>query len=29
VAGILATGGDPANGYAEAVMEGWNPGGGQ
>ena len=25
VAGILATGGDPANGYAEAVMEGWNP----
>jgi soluble lytic murein transglycosylase-like protein len=33
VAGILATGGDPANGYAEAVMEGWSPdvgaGGGQ
>ncbi|HEU4523590.1 MAG TPA: transglycosylase SLT domain-containing protein [Gemmatimonadales bacterium] len=33
VAGILATGGDPANGYAEAVMEGWDPvgtaGGGQ
>ncbi len=28
VAGILATGGDPANGYAEAVMEGWNPAGG-
>jgi hypothetical protein len=28
VAGILATGGDPANGYAEAVMEGWNPVGG-
>jgi hypothetical protein len=25
VAGILATGGDPANGYAEAVMEGWSP----
>ena len=25
VAGILATGGDPANGYAEAVMEGWTP----
>jgi hypothetical protein len=25
VAGILATGGDPANGYAEAVMEGWQP----
>ncbi|HEY9507278.1 MAG TPA: transglycosylase SLT domain-containing protein [Gemmatimonadales bacterium] len=23
VAGILASGGDPANGYAEAVMEGW------
>ena len=28
VAGILATGGDPANGYAEAVMEGWSPLGG-
>jgi hypothetical protein len=28
VAGILATGGDPANGYAEAVMEGWSPVGG-
>lgn len=28
VAGILATGGDPANGYAEAVMEGWSPTGG-
>jgi hypothetical protein len=28
VAGILATGGDPANGYAEAVMEGWTPLGG-
>ena len=28
VAGILATGGDPANGYAEAVMEGWSPMGG-
>lgn len=28
VAGILATGGDPANGYAEAVMEGWTPMGG-
>jgi soluble lytic murein transglycosylase-like protein len=28
VAGILATGGDPANGYAEAVMEGWDPAGG-
>jgi soluble lytic murein transglycosylase-like protein len=27
VAGILATGGDPANGYAEAVMEGWDPAG--
>jgi len=25
VAGILAKGGDPANGYAEAVMEGWEP----
>jgi Transglycosylase SLT domain len=25
VANILATGGDPANGYAEAVMEGWTP----
>jgi soluble lytic murein transglycosylase-like protein len=25
VAGILAKGGDPANGYAETVMEGWNP----
>ena len=25
VAGILATGGDPANGYAEAVMDGWRP----
>ena len=25
VAGILATGGDPANGYAEAVMDGWQP----
>ena len=28
VAGILATGGDPANGYAEAVMKGWTPLGG-
>jgi Transglycosylase SLT domain len=28
VAGILATGGNPANGYAEAVMEGWKPVGG-
>ena len=28
VAGILATGGNPANGYAEAVMEGWSPEGG-
>ena len=28
VAGILATGGDPANGYAEAVMKGWSPLGG-
>jgi hypothetical protein len=28
VAGILATGGDPANGYAEAVMDGWSPAGG-
>ena len=28
VAGILATGGDPANGYAEAVMKGWSPMGG-
>jgi hypothetical protein len=27
VAGILATGGDPANGYAEAVMKGWTPAG--
>jgi soluble lytic murein transglycosylase-like protein len=25
VANILATGGDPANGYAEAVMDGWSP----
>ncbi len=25
VAGILARGGDPANGYAEAVMEGYQP----
>ena len=25
VADILATGGDPANGYAEAVMDGWSP----
>ena len=25
VAGILAKGGDPANGYAEAVMEGYQP----
>jgi soluble lytic murein transglycosylase-like protein len=25
VAGILAKGGDPANGYAEAVMEGYEP----
>ena len=25
VAGILADGGDPANGYAEAVMEGYEP----
>jgi Transglycosylase SLT domain len=25
VANILADGGDPANGYAEAVMEGWEP----
>ena len=25
VAGILANGGDPANGYAEAVMEGYQP----
>ena len=29
VAGILATGGNPANGYAEAVMQGWAPAGGQ
>jgi hypothetical protein len=28
VAGILATGGNPGNGYAEAVMEGWSPLGG-
>jgi Transglycosylase SLT domain len=28
VAGILAKGGDPANGYAEAVMEGYTPLGG-
>ena len=28
VAGILAKGGDPANGYAEAVMKGWSPLGG-
>jgi Transglycosylase SLT domain len=28
VAGILATGGNPANGYAEAVMKGWTPLGG-
>jgi hypothetical protein len=28
VAGILASGGDPANGYAEAVMQGWTPAGG-
>lgn len=28
VAGILAGGGDPANGYAEAVMEGYTPAGG-
>jgi hypothetical protein len=28
VAGILAKGGDPANGYAEAVMEGYEPPGG-
>jgi soluble lytic murein transglycosylase-like protein len=28
VAGILAKGGDPANGYAEAVMKGWRPLGG-
>lgn len=28
VAGILARGGDPANGYAEAVMEGYTPLGG-
>jgi hypothetical protein len=28
VANILARGGDPANGYAEAVMEGWTPAGG-
>ena len=27
VAGILASGGDPANGYAEAVMKGWSPAG--
>ena len=25
VANIIASGGDPANGYAEAVMEGWEP----
>jgi hypothetical protein len=25
VAGILADGGDPTNGYAEAVMEGYQP----
>jgi len=25
VANILATGGDPANGYAESVMDGWSP----
>jgi hypothetical protein len=25
VAGILASGGDPANGYAEAVMKGYQP----
>jgi hypothetical protein len=25
VAGILARGGDPANGYAEAVMKGYQP----
>jgi hypothetical protein len=25
VAGILANGGNPANGYAEAVMEGYTP----
>jgi hypothetical protein len=29
VANILATGGDPANGYAEAVMDGWSPLGGE
>lgn len=28
VASILARGGDPANGYAEAVMDGWTPAGG-
>jgi hypothetical protein len=28
VAGILAKGGDPANGYAEAVMDGYEPLGG-
>jgi hypothetical protein len=29
VAHILATGRDPANGYAEAVMDGWSPLGGE
>ena len=29
VANILASGGNPANGYAEAVMQGWSPAGGK